>query len=442
MERLAEQIVDWHNRHPLARRVRVDEVHSIGVVALPFVRASAQASGVVEPVLTDVVSAFDAIHEHTPPSRGALLMQRMAGLMRRLNRRPRTQWRAFNEKFLPGLSPARVERFALEHGFSEPPAAPETRPWRVVVIDEAEAGKHEGWPFELYLMTAAIDAKAGRSRLLAGRGIPSQIIGRRIWDPLRLGAAAGVLSLAAGGLGLLLWSDARAPAAPQASPADGSGRPASAPLPASAAAPAAAASTAAAAEAASAAASMPAAMAASSPASSPGEAGQPPASAPEPEGGASAAPDIRPRLVQRVDGIERPPLLRSGKPAAAQAAGPASAAGKRPGPEAGNKPEPAADLSRPLPADPLLARMASKSGQTVVALVGPPGSKAEAEALLARMKAGLAGVHGDPQALQADVIQTPEGWRATVWPFASREQAQLINATLVARGMKTKAVNF
>ncbi|MEE9475426.1 MAG: hypothetical protein V3V71_02070, partial [Roseateles sp.] len=175
----------------------------------------------------------------------------------------------------------------------------------------------------------------------------------------------------------------------------------------------------------------------------PGEAGQPPASAPEPEGGASAAPDIRPRLVQRADGIERPPLLRSGKPAAdAQAAGPASAAGKQPGPEAGNKPEPAADLSRPLPADPLLARMASKSGQTVVALVGPPGSKAEAEALLARMKAGLAGVHGDPQALQADVIQTPEGWRATVWPFASREQAQLINATLVARGMKTKAVNF
>ena len=77
-----------------------------------------------------------------------------------------------------------------------------------------------------------------------------------------------------------------------------------------------------------------------------------------------------------------------------------------------------------------------------MALVGPPGSKAEAEALLAKMKAGLVGVHSNPDALQADVIQTPEGWRATIWPFPSREQAQLINATLVARGLKTKAVNF
>ena len=86
--------------------------------------------------------------------------------------------------------------------------------------------------------------------------------------------------------------------------------------------------------------------------------------------------------------------------------------------------------------------MAQSPDQIVVALVGPPGSKAEAEALLAKMKAGLVGVHSNPDALQADVIQTPEGWRATVWPFPSREQAQLINATLVARGLKTKAVNF
>lgn len=78
----------------------------------------------------------------------------------------------------------------------------------------------------------------------------------------------------------------------------------------------------------------------------------------------------------------------------------------------------------------------------MVALVGPPGTKAEAEALLQRMQAGLVGVHSNPAALQGEVIQTPEGWRATVWPFASREQAQLINATLIARGMKTKAVNF
>ncbi|PTT80917.1 hypothetical protein DBR42_18700, partial [Pelomonas sp. HMWF004] len=60
MERLAEQIVAWHNRHPLARRITLGDVHTIGVVALPFVRASAQAGGLVEPVLTDSVG-FDEL---------------------------------------------------------------------------------------------------------------------------------------------------------------------------------------------------------------------------------------------------------------------------------------------------------------------------------------------------------------------------------------------
>ena len=68
MERLAEQIVDWHNRHPLARRITAGDVHTIGVVALPFVRASAQAGGLVEPVLTDAVT-FDELHGAPPMSR-------------------------------------------------------------------------------------------------------------------------------------------------------------------------------------------------------------------------------------------------------------------------------------------------------------------------------------------------------------------------------------
>lgn len=151
----------------------------------------------------------------------------------------------------------------------------------------------------------------------------------------------------------------------------------------------------------------------------------------EPAGEASQ-PDIRPHLVERADGIKRPPLLRSDKPVPAAEE------------KADEKPaeKPSATASRPESVDPRLAKLAQSPDKIVVALVGPPGSKAEAEALLAKMKAGLVAVHSDPNALQADVIQTPEGWRATVWPFPSREQAQLINATLVARGLKTKAVNF
>lgn len=405
MERLAEQIVDWHNRHPLARRIALGDVHTVGVVALPFVRASAEAGGLVEPVLTDVVSAFDALHGSPPLSRWAAWQQRLKQLPRLLSRRPRTQWRAFSEKFLPGLSPNQVERFALAHGFAEPPATPESKPWRVIVIDESLASSHGGWPFELYLMTAGIDMGSGRTRVLAGRGIPSEIVGRRLWDPIRLGAVAAVLVLLIAAGAWTLWP--RHAAEPVAVPATAASA-ASAPAPAAQAA------------------SMPASAAsAAEAAASDAAADAPP-------------PDIRPRFVERTDGIKRPPMQRSEKPAET----PGEKAAEKAATETAAAASAAAAASKPEPADPRLARFAQSPDKIVVALVGPPGSKAEAEALLLKMKAGLVGMHGNPDALQADVIQTPEGWRATVWPFPSREQAQLINATLVARGLKTKAVNF
>ncbi|MCE4557180.1 hypothetical protein [Pelomonas cellulosilytica] len=434
MERLAEQIVDWHNRHPLARRIAVGDVHTIGVVALPFIRATAQSGGFAEPVLTDAVSAFDDLHGLPPASRWAVGTQRLKALpqwlQQLLKRERRTQWRAFSEKFLPGLSLRRIERFALAHGFEDPPATPETRPWRVIVIDEQRASARPGWPFELYVMTAGIDTGSARTRVLSGRGIPSQIIGRRLWDPLRLAASGGVLALLLALGAWSLWPHRSAePLMAAAEPA------ASDVLPAAASAEPEAAASATPAEPAS------AASAASAPepaASQPDDV----ASAPE-DADSAPVPDIRPRLVQRADGKVVPPLLRSkpaDTPADASAAAPtpdrpADKATARTGRTAADKP--AAE-----PADPRLARMAAMPDKPAVALVGPPGTKAEAEALLQKMKAGLVGVHSNPDSLQADVIQTPEGWRATVWPFPSREQAQLINATLVARGLKTKAVNF
>ncbi len=402
MERLAEQIVDWHNRHPLARRIAVGDVHTVGVVALPFVRASAEAGAVVEPVLTDVVSTFDELHGSPPLSRWAAWQLRLKQLPRLLRRRPRTQWRAFSERFVPGLSPAQVERFALAHGFAEAPATPESQPWRVIVIDEALAGSHGGWPFELYLMTAGIDVGSARTRVLAGRGIPSEIAGRRLWDPIRLGAAGGLLAVLITVATWMLWP--KRTAEPVVAPPPAAASAASVPALAARASAATAAAS--------------GAMAASAPQTM----------ASEPAGEASQ-PDIRPRLVERSEGIKRPPILRSEKPAEAVA-------------EKASEPAAASAPGKPEPTDPRLTRLAQSPDKIVVALVGPPGSKAEAEALLAKMKAGLVGVHSDPDALQADVIQTPEGWRATVWPFPSREQAQLINATLVARGLKTKAVNF
>ena len=443
MERLPEQIVDWHNRHPLARRIRVDDVHTVGVVALPFVRASAQTTVATEPVLTDVASEFDDRHA-TPPAAGtAAWLQKLQALLplRPGGRAPAQQWRAFSEKFLPGLSPARIERFALEHGYEEAPATPESRPWRVIVIDDKLASAHSGWPFELYLMSAGVDVGDARTRVLCGRGIPAQIMGRRLWDPWRAGGAAVAVALLLALAGWLLWPRHAADHAPPA-PDTAASAPA-APASASAAAPPASAPSAAApADAAS------AAEPASAKASEPGAPADAAASAPVPEDAASASteepPDIRPRLVERSDGIKRPPLLRSGKPPPADhgpATKPAADSAPSPSPVAGTRaPDTTAD--KLAPADPRLARLAGAPDKVAVALVGPPGSKADAEALLKKMKESLQGVHGDPDTLQADVIQTPDGWRATIWPFPSREQAQLVNATLVARGLKTKAVNF
>lgn len=437
MERLAEQIVDWHNRHPLARRIGVGDVHTIGVIALPFVRASAQSGAFVEPVLTDAVSAFDELAGSPPVSRWAVGAQRLGALPRLLQKflggRQRTQWRAFSEKFLPGLSAGRIERFALAHGFAEPPATPESRPWRVIVIDERLASAHAGWPFELYLMSAGIDVGSARTRVLSGRGIPSQILGRRLWDPVRAGAAGGVLVLLlVAAAAWQLWPRRAAePVVPPAPTASAASAASAAPAPA---------------QPASAAASMP----------------EPAASEPAPEPAASApddaasdtppppVPDIRPRFVERADGKVLPPLHGRSVPekAAEQpldktpAVNPAEKAAEKPAAAPAAPAASAVSPAKPEPADPRLARLAQSPDKIVVALVGPPGSKADAEALLQKMRAGLVGVHSNPDALQADVIQTPDGWRATVWPFPSREQAQLINATLVARGLKTKAVNF
>lgn len=420
MERLAEQIVAWHNRHPLARRITTEEVQGIGIVALPFVHAMAGSGGFVEPVLTDEIG-FDELAAGLPAARRGAGLRRWAERLTRW-RRPRTQWRAFSEKFMPGLSLAQVERFALAHGFAEPPGAPddggesgEAQPVRVILTDDRLVDAHGGRPFELYLLAAGIEAAGRRARVLAGRGIPSQIAGRRLWDPRRIGLALGLLVLLLCGIGgWLLWPHSSAPS-PAASPQAAASAPAAVPLqPGSAPAVTTQAASAPLDEAApappaehTAAAASAAPVSATASAPLEAEADQPQRS--------SRALLVAPAYY---DVPERPPL-RSSLPERA----PPPPSGARGG-EAPTTPN------------------ASALPQSVVALVGPAGSRPAAEALLKKMREGLVGVTSDPAALEGDVIQTPEGWRAAVWPFASREQAQLINATLVARGFKTKAVNF
>ncbi len=487
MDRLAEHIVAWHNRHPLARRIAVGDVHTVGLVTLPFYRASAQTGGgIVEPVLTEVVNPEDLAAPATaaeggadapappeaaeppaappvaPPAAPAAApaasapppkptpLQRLLAL---LPQRSGSEWAGFDDPFLPGLSPARVARFALAQGFEQPPAGSEGLPRRDIETEPALA--EGGWPYTLYLLSAAIDAGPGRTRVLAGRGNPARIAGRRLLDPRRL-AAAGAVGLAV--LALLVWL-----AWPSAKHEGAHGPEQAASAASAASAPAVAASTASAASAASAAASAASATegsaeAAASAASAGAEAASATASAP------ASAPDIRPQLVERLSDRPTPPLRRpplgASVPADGQAADKAadqssdkseSKAAAKPGtPATPAAPDPARE-GRPGSAavPPVnndnrqeLSRMAQGAPRSVVALVGPAGSKEDAEAHLKRMRAVLAEVDARPGDLQGDVIKTPAGWRATLWPFDSREQAQLVNAFMVARGLKTRAVNF
>lgn len=530
MDRLVEHVVAWHNRHPLAKKITIYDVHTMGVVALPFLRSAHQPGGgagteAIEPTMGDAphdglgestldahanttAQHLDALADQEEPPAHALARlgwrQRLAQVLGALafwkqlgKRKAASSWPAFSEKFIP-IAPRKIAAFAQSQGFLNPPGDA-SWPQRVVPIDEAMLAKHSGaWPFELYLLTAAIDAGNSRTRVLIGMGRKPQILGARCGSRRRLAfAAMVVLGLLALVVALLMPRSKSGEHAVDAAAA------ASAPASAAASSPAATASAASASEnaAAASAAALEAASTASASASAAGvslsdtlSAAGDPASAAASAGAGTAAmaasasetgekaepPDIRPQLVKPLP--KRAPFAGSSESASkaedhkpgsdAQKAkageGKAEGAAKADKSDKTIKSDKAGKAARPGQAaedkttQPLVEKLGpldglesggtihsavkSKTGKSgeaipVVALVSPvEPSKAEAEAMLARMLTFIKPLH--PDGLNTSVVQTPQGWRAAVWPFDSRQEAQLINATLVARGMKTKAVDF
>jgi len=609
MDRLVEHLVAWHNSHPLAKRINIYDVHTIGVVALPFMRNGGSAAPTsevparkagrsgrpqepIEPVLTDEVSPdslaawgeestiaansnaaeLDALADQELWHRSSWGERFKRGLRNWRSRSPKPgkprpaagsdTWPAFSERFIAGLTPARIASFAQRFGYSEQPGDG-SWPQRVVPIDElmmgggSAGGDAQGnggaWPFELYLVTAAIDAGRSRTRVLIGQGHPRpQIIGRRCLSPWRLGAvtllplgvllmsaallllpsrkavkeaeeaaaaaaASAALSAASSPASAALENakpeahEAAASATPEADAASAGAEAASTSAAPSGTPPAGASSAGSADASASAAkpalptpldlreaaAATAAAIAAAQQAALDKASGKDSGKSNNPDSGASAAsepqPDIRPQLV-------KPIPRKNARPMLADAPAPGSEAAKAEDKNASTKPaDPVADLMNgPKPSAITAGRITSRDGErptlhsaveppagstnssgsggkrsnsredtpgsstaanassgrgssggsgssiskaTVVALVGPVSTnKAEAEATLERMKVAISANKGG--ATQAQVFQTPEGWRPAVWPFASREEAQLINATLIARGLRTKAVDF
>lgn len=536
---LSSQLAAWHNRHPLARHVRPQDVHTMGVVALPFMRSGPPREP-QEPVLGDLSSTASAPSFTQPPEPG--LLQRLLA-WRPGRKAPRDRWPVFSEQFVVGVTAAQAGEFARRYGYSQRPDDG-SFPLRNIPVDEALAdqGSADGagaWPEEIYLLSAALDAGSARTRVLVaqGAGLRLYIRGPRCLHPVKVGLFGLVMALL---LGVFLMAAMGSKKSVSHAGAEGAAQVASS---AASAASATHAPTAAAGHDAHAASATEPASAPEAAASLPGQppAAQPPvlaghegattgpassgpaaahaasatppaalpaaaASAPKlmtasqlPDNMASA-PDIRPRLVPRAEGsagrgeapagesarpgskegrdgarepgkaasrearatdeiIERAhssgvatkmqnPSRSAGQPASAPARGDGKEAkdgkaGTASKPEPPQEPPSAADTLRQRPGKSDGKEGAKAAGAaTMVALVGPAlPSKAEAEAYLQKMQPMIQPLVGK-RPLELQVIQTPEGWRAAAWPFPSREEAQLINAMLVARGLRTRAVDF
>lgn len=173
---LAAQVVAWHNRHPLARRISRRDLRGYGVVALPFSPDAGPEGPARFPMFDDL-------------------------------------------SLVPGLARQKVVALALGQGWAERPGAPE---WPVRTVPVAK-----GWDATqsqpVHLLTVAL--KRGRRapvRVLVGRA-GEAVLGRRAlsWPRLALAGLAGLAPVGLLGWALMAWlpsPDARhtEAAAPQA----------------------------------------------------------------------------------------------------------------------------------------------------------------------------------------------------------------------------------
>ncbi len=452
------RVVAWHNRHPLAERISAAQVHSVGVLSLPFAVRGARIELVPEPAeppadaeppaaAAQGLSPDHAAAAAADPAPAIELFAPAAVDLRvaMLPRRPRSwhpltwwrRWRGrdpfhalFSEDFIAPLRPARVARFVAAHGVGERPLQPPA-PQRSIAQDRRRLRPgDDATEVELHVITAAIGLGESRNRVLLAPGAESSILGSRHWSRARLAAAAApsavVLLLAGAGL---WWRPATQPDLPaavaQVAPVMASASAASAcvaALPASAASAVTVVQTAA-----QAASTAPAIL-----------------QAPVVSQPASARAQTPPRQAAQVLALARPP---EPKPAAA-----ASAHASRPG--VGKVCRAGIELP---PLVPLLTdsyrralREAGHKLRRPAAAVPPPPT---AWALATRPMAdkhlsarAAAQLHAlallQPQPMRSELVQARSGWRAVFWPFHTARDAEKARQALADKGLRTELIEF
>lgn len=424
LESVAASVAAWHNRHPLARRIGLPEVQSIGFVRLPFARG------------------------------------------------PKGLKPAFSEDFMPPWRPARVARWAARHG-REGVELDTDVPRRDVAVDRALLGAAGGALVVLTVRTAEVDAGGEPERVLLGPGARPAVLGRRLASVPRLGGAvmAGVLALAGAWQALGPgFGPGAAPAAVVALAASAPAGGASGAVPGVVAAAASAAVDAAPASAAADGSAQGAAEGAAD-AAAPGalaaaSAPEAPAVVPAPHQAAEATPTAAPpapaaKMAQaetlqtpekahtpdkakKPEKPERPE--KPAPPALPPDDGPPEAAAQKLAAVA--RPA-AAPAQRPADVEPRWGRVELPPKPYIVDKPKTPvyglasgvlrteGEGERVQGLMARLLAPAA-----PPGVHVERLQVGEDWRVVGYPFNDKAEAERVAAVLLKRGLRTEVIDF
>ena len=215
LQTVAARVVAWHNRHPLARRITAEQVQSVGYVGLPYLppAAKAAAAGTPKPAAGEAEALAGASLRERAQARAKQAAGEAAEAPAKASRAQRSLKAAFTEDFIAPLSPRRVARWAARHGvpLDQPPRG---APLRLVEPDAAWAAKARELQ-TLYVLTAMVESRGKRVRMLLSPSADTAVLGKHLWSPPRLaaGAVAGLGGLASIGLALaLLWQQPPTPA--------------------------------------------------------------------------------------------------------------------------------------------------------------------------------------------------------------------------------------
>lgn len=421
---IAARLASWHNRHPLARRISAEAITGFGVVALPF--AGSPGVDRQEPTLAQDSSASLAATTLRQRAQSSEVHQAPSEPARGIPVDARA--RAFDEDFLPGVSPHRAATFAARLGAEVDPSNG-TLPRRELLVSARREARHVQWRF---VWSAAIESHDKRVRVLFcdGAGSAFRVIGPRIWAPGRIAiiALAPSLTLIALGAGHRLLDRPVAPAIVEASaPATGASDEAAssprshalleepkAPRPAKASDESAGAHPLRDEPAPDPSATMAAASAAPMPE---------PAAAPAPEfappaGGTRAGEKLVINLRPRLD----PDLARKARQESAAA-------------RAGVSKEPARTQEASA------SSATQRHEEHIYAVVArATRTRAASQVMLGLMQATVAG-EGAPGA-RADVLPSEQGYRASWWPFVRRADAEQARDRLAKLGVPVDIVEF